>query len=81
MATATRTMSHHGGGTGMTGMLQLQPDRQLYPVIDAVVTDEAVGSLKVGRTFNEFVASVIPGKVELIIPLSLIIPIHDGSCL
>ena len=43
MATVTRNMPSHAG----TGVVQFTADKPQYPVIDTVVTDEAVGSLKV----------------------------------
>ena len=45
MAMATRSMPRHTPGTA-AGVIQLQTERQPFPVIDAVVNDEAVGSLK-----------------------------------
>lgn len=49
MATMSRSMTRHTPGTA--GMIQMQTERQPFPVIDAVVNDETVGSLK-GNKFE-----------------------------
>lgn len=43
MATATRIRTGHTG----TGVMAFSTEKPLFPVIDTVVTDEMVGSLKV----------------------------------